>query len=183
MNSFANLSALDDSELVNEWLSGNERAATEIVGRHADPLARFAASLGEREQIEEVVQDTFVKAFGAIGTFRGDSSLRTWLFTIERRLILDRRRAEAREPEMEMVRTGTYSPPGDPLEEMLANEMSERVRLSMTTLSPTQRDVFRLRAEQGMSYKEIADVLETTEGSARVHYHNAVRMVKEFLND
>ncbi len=183
MNSISKLSSLDDSELVNEWLSGNERAATEIVGRHADPLARFAASLGEREQIEEVVQDTFVRAFGAIESFRRESSLRTWLFTIERRLILDRRRAEAREPEMEMVRSGTYSTPGDALDEMLANEMSERVRLSMETLSPTQRDVFRLRAEQGMSYKEIAEVLETTEGSARVHYHNAVRAVKEFLNE
>jgi RNA polymerase sigma-70 factor (ECF subfamily) len=46
-----------------------------------------------------------------------------------------------------------------------------------------QRDVFRLRAEQGMSYKEIAELLETTEGSARVHYHNAVRIVKELIND
>ncbi len=183
MNSFANLTALDDSELVNEWLSGNERAATEIVGRHADPLARFAASLGVREEIEEVVQDTFVRAFGAIESFRGESSLRTWLFTIERRLVLDLRRAAAREPEMEMAGPGINATSGDPLDEMLANEMSERVRLSMERLSPMQRDVFRLRAEQGMSYREIADVLETTEGSARVHYHNAVRVVKEFLND
>lgn len=183
MNSFSSLSTLDDSELVAEWLSGNERAATEIVGRHADALARFAASLGEREEIEEVVQDAFVKAFGAIDSFRGESSLRTWLFTIERRLILDRRRAAAREPEMEMVHSGSRAAQGDPLDEMLANEMSERVRLSMSRLSPTQRDVFRLRAEQGMSYREIADVLDTTEGSARVHYHNAVRIVKEFLND
>lgn len=84
---------------------------------------------------------------------------------------------------MEMVSAGTHSTAGDPLDEMLANEMSERVRLSLERLSPTQRDVFRLRAEQGMSYREIAAVLETTEGSARVHYHNAVRVVKDFLND
>lgn len=183
MNSFSQLSALDDSELVEEWLGGNERAATEIVGRHADPLARFAASLGERDEIEEIVQDTFVKAFGALDSFRGESSLRTWLFTIERRLIVDRRRSRAREPETEMIRSGTHSASSDPLEELLAGEMSERVRVVIGRLSPTQRDVFRLRAEQGMSYKEIAEVLETSEGSARVHYHNAVRVVKEFLND
>jgi RNA polymerase sigma-70 factor (ECF subfamily) len=183
MNSSSNLAGLDDSELVNEWLSGNERAATEIVGRHADPLARFAASLGEREEIEEVVQDTFVRAFGALESFRGESSLRTWLFTIERRLILDRRRAGARQPEMEMVNSGLHEASGSPLDEMLANEASERIRVAMEKLSPMQRDVFRLRAEQRMSYKEIADLLETTEGSARVHYHNAVRVVKEFIND
>jgi RNA polymerase sigma-70 factor, ECF subfamily len=182
MNSSSNLAALDDSELVNEWLSGNERAATEIVGRHADPLARFAASLGEREEIEEVVQDTFVKAFGAIGSFRGESSLRTWLFTIERRLIVDRRRAEARQPVTELVGSDLYDGSGSPLDEMLANEASERIRIAMNKLSPTQKDVFRLRAEHGMSYKEIAEVLETSEGSARVHYHNAIRVVKEFIN-
>lgn len=183
MNSISNLSGLDDSELVNEWLDGNERAATEIVGRHADPLARFAGSLGEMDEIEEIVQDTFVRAFGAIESFRGESSLRTWLFTIERRLILDRRRSAKRGPVTEMIDPDLRDSSGGPLDEMLAGEISERVRIAMNKLSPTQRDVFRLRAEQGMSYKSIADVLETTEGSARVHYHHAIRVVKEFLND
>ena len=183
MSSSSNLSGLDDSELVNEWLSGNERAATEIVGRHADPLARFAASLGERDEIEEIVQDTFVKAFGAIDSFRGDSSLRTWLFTIERRLIVDRRRSQARQPVSELVGSDLHDGSGSPLDTMLANEASERIRVAMEKLSPMQKDVFRLRAEQGLSYRQIAEVLETSEGAARVHYHNAVRVVKEFIDE
>jgi RNA polymerase sigma-70 factor (ECF subfamily) len=182
-SSTPNLSELEDDELVEQWLAGNERAATEIVGRHADSLARFAASLGLRDEIEEVVQDTFVRAFGALSHFRGESSLRTWLFTIERRLVVDRRRAGAREPATELVGADLQDRSGDPLAELLADEMSERVRKSFELLSPLQRDVFRLRAEQGMSYREIAEVLETTEGAARVHYHNAVKAVKEFLND
>src|SRR5215210_3071098 len=85
-----------DATLLARWRSGDERAATEIVERHAPALARFAASIGARIDIEELVQDTFVRAFGSLEGFRGESSFRTWLFTIERRLLLDRRRAEKR---------------------------------------------------------------------------------------
>src|SRR5919107_6148567 len=85
-----------DLALVRRWLGGDERAATAIVSRHADALARFAASSGERDGIDELVQDTFVRAFNSLDSFRAESSLRTWLFTIERRLILDRRRATRR---------------------------------------------------------------------------------------
>src|SRR5881396_3166268 len=72
-----------DLELINRWKAGDTRAATRLVGRHSQALARFAASAGEREGIEELVQDTFVRAFASLDSFRGESSLRTWLFTIE----------------------------------------------------------------------------------------------------
>src|SRR6266566_2192278 len=85
-----------DKELIARWKSGDERAATELVERHAPALARFAISSGERNDVDELVQDTFVRAFGSLDGFRGDSSFRTWLFTIERRLLLDRRRSERR---------------------------------------------------------------------------------------
>src|SRR5881394_2811640 len=85
-----------DLELIARWKSGDERAATELVERHSSALARFAVASGERNDVEELVQDTFVRAFASIDGFRGESSFRTWLFTIERRLLLDRRRAEKR---------------------------------------------------------------------------------------
>src|SRR6476660_6884389 len=85
-----------DLELIARWKAGDERAATELVERHASALARFAVSSGERSDVDELVQDTFVRAFNSIDGFRGDSSFRTWLFTIQRRLLLDRRRAEKR---------------------------------------------------------------------------------------
>jgi RNA polymerase sigma-70 factor, ECF subfamily len=53
----------------------------------------------------------------------------------------------------------------------------------LEALSPTQREVFTLRVQQGMSYKEIAEVVGSTEGATRVHYHNAIQRVKEFLKD
>src|SRR3712207_5870181 len=90
--------APSDLELIARWRGGDERAAAELVARHAGALARFAASSGAGADTEELVQDTFVRAFASLDSFRGDSSLRTWLFTIERRLLLDRRRSERRRP-------------------------------------------------------------------------------------
>src|SRR5665213_1964576 len=85
-----------DLALIERWKGGDQRAAAAIVQRHAQALARFAASSGEREELDELVQDTFVRAFNSIESFRADSSLRTWLFTILRRLMLDRKRAAKR---------------------------------------------------------------------------------------
>src|SRR3954468_18715356 len=85
-----------DLELIARWKAGDERAATELVERHSPALARFAVTSGERNDIDELVQGTFVRAFNSLDGFRGDSSFRTWLFTIQRRLLLDRRRAGKR---------------------------------------------------------------------------------------
>ena len=171
-----------DATLLSRWRSGDERAATEIVERHAEALARFASSLGVRDEIEELVQDTFVRAFGSIEGFRGESSLRTWLFTILRRLVLDRRRARARRPVAVPVEEADAVTEFDALDGMVATEMEQQVRDAVGGLTPTQREVFTLRVAEGLSYKEIAEVAGTTEGAARVHYHNAMRAVKEFLD-
>lgn len=172
-----------DLELIGRWKAGDGRAATRLVARHADALSRFAASSGERGDVEEIVQDTFVKAFGAIDSFRGESSLRTWLFTIARRLILDRRRSEKRRRETAEVKEGDAVSEYGALDSIIAAEAAERVRVALDKLSPTQREVFLLRAQQGMAYKEIAEVVDSTEGSARVHYHNAVETIKRYLKD
>ncbi|MEO7368435.1 MAG: RNA polymerase sigma factor [Gemmatimonadaceae bacterium] len=172
-----------DRELIARWRAGDSRAASSLVGRHADALARFAVSSGEREEIEELVQDTFVRAFGSLDAFRGESSLRTWLFTIERRLMLDRRRSERRQRAMVSIEPSDASTEYDALDGLLAEDAENRVITAVKSLSPTQHEVFLLRVEQGLSYKEIAEIVGTTEGAARVHYHNAMRAVKEFLND
>jgi RNA polymerase sigma-70 factor, ECF subfamily len=165
-----------DAELLARWKRGDQRAATMLVERHAGALARFAASCGAREEIDELVQDTFVRAFGSLDGFRGESSFRTWLFTIERRLFLDRRRAEKRRPVRQEIAEDDVATEYDAL------ESAARVRGAIARLTPTQREVFVLRTTEGLSYKEIAEMVGSTEGAARVHYHNAMRTIKELLD-
>jgi RNA polymerase sigma-70 factor, ECF subfamily len=172
-----------DLELIARWKRGDERAATELVERHASALARFAVSSGERNDVEELVQDTFVRAFNSLDGFRGESSFRTWLFTIQRRLVLDRRRAEKRRRDRDELQETDASTEYDALDSVVADETQRRLRDAVRRLSPTQREVFTLRITDGLSYKEIAEAVGTTEGAARVHYHNAMRAVKEFLDE
>ena len=172
-----------DRTLIERWRSGDERAATAIVQRHAQALARFAVRLGVSEDVDEVVQDTFVRAFSALEGFRSESSLRTWLFTIERRLVIDRRRSTARRGREVEVEDEDSATEYDALDVLVADEASQRMMLAIKSLTRMQRDVFTLRVQEGRSYKEIAEILGSTEGSTRVHYHNAMRAVKEFLDD
>jgi len=172
-----------DLELIARWKGGDERAATALVERHASALARFAISSGERSDVEELVQDTFVRAFSSLDGFRGDSSFRTWLFTIEKRLMLDRRRSERRRRDRVEIKEDDARTEFDALDSLVADESEKRLHEAIKHLSPTQREVFALRVAEGLSYKEIADAVGTTEGAARVHYHNAMRAVKEFLNE
>ena len=172
-----------DSSLIQRWKEGDERAATALVERHAAALARYVGSLGERDAADEVVQDTFVRAFASLEHFRGDSSLRTWLFTIARRLVVDRRRAFRRRREVGTLEDVDAATEYTALDGLIASEAQRKVWGAVGKLSPTQREVFLLRVNEGLLYKEIADVAGTTEGAARVHYHNALRTVKENLNE
>lgn len=180
--------ALDEPEdraLVARWQAGDERAATRLVERHAPSVARFVASLGERDGGAELVQDTFVRAFGSLDTWRGEASFRSWLFTIARRLVLDRRRSASRSRLVASLdEEGATEVAGgdDVLGGVIAAESAVRLREAVATLTPTQREVFLLRVVEGMSYREIAGVAATTEGAARVHYHNALRTVRDYLD-
>ena len=172
-----------DLDLIARWKGGDQRAATSLVERHAVAVARFAASVGARGDVQDVVQDTFVRAFASIDSFRGESSLRTWLFTIARRLLLDLRRSERRRGEQVEVKDDDAVTEYDALDSMVADESRMRMHEAVRQLSKTQREVFLLRVNEGLSYREIADVAGTTEGAARVHYHNAMRVIKEYLHD
>ncbi len=175
--------ALVDGELIAQWMAGDERAATAIVERHAGALTRFAVRLGVDEDVDELVQDTFIRAFSALESFRSDSSLRTWLFTIERRLVIDRRRAVARRGREVEVDDKHAATAYDALDALVADEAAQRMASAIGRLTRMQREVFTLRVQEGRSYKEIAEILDSSEGAARVHYHNAMRAVKEFLDD
>lgn len=174
--------AQQDVALIAQWLAGDQRAASVLVERHANALARYAAAQGVREGVDEIVQDAFVRAFHSLQTFRADSSFRTWLFTILKRLILDRRRTEQRQRLQVELDDGHAVQEYDALDSMVAKETQARVRTAVEKLSPLQREVFTLRVSDGLPYTEIAKLVGSTEGACRVHYSNAMRAVREFLN-
>jgi RNA polymerase sigma-70 factor (ECF subfamily) len=98
-------------------------------------------------------------------------------------LLLDRRRAQRRNRRQVAIDERDAVTQYGALDAVVADETEARVRKTVEGLSPMQKEVFTLRVAGGLSYKEIADIVGSTEGAARVHYHNALRAVKELLSD
>ena len=174
----------DDSALIAAWRAGDESAAAELVRRHARPLARFLASAGARaDDLDDLVQDTFIRAFRAVDRFRGECRFRTWLLAIGANVLRDEGRRASRGgarvvPLDEEIRARE----GDPYERAVAAEAEDRLAAGLDDLTDMQREVFLLRAQDGLSYEEIAAALETSTGAARVHYHHAVKRLKELVS-
>src|SRR6266508_2564271 len=173
--------AASDAALILAWQRGDEQAAAELVGRHARPLARFLAGAGAPEaDVDDLVQETFIRVFRSVDRFRGQCQFRTWLLTIGGNVLKDFGRRAARRkvvPLDDGVRDGA----GDPHAHAEASEAEELLAAGLKRLPRLQREVFLLRAQQGLEYEEIAAALATTPGAARVHYHHAVRRLKEIV--
>ena len=170
-----------DAALIAAWQAGDERAATELVRRHGRALARFLAGGGAREaDVDDLVQETFIRAFRALGRFRGQCQFRTWLMTIGGNVLKDAHR-RSRRARVVPLGDDLRDTDGDPHEQAVADETEQRLAAGLERLTRLQRDVFLLRAQQGLEYEEIAAALGTTPGAARVHYHHAVRRLKECL--
>ena len=170
-----------DAELVRAYRGGDERGATELVNRHLPAVSRFLNSAGaDAGELEDLVQETFVRAFRALDGWRGDAAFRTWLMTIASNLLKDQfRRWRGRT--VVTLEEGDLIVLDDPSATLDATETERRLAQGLTALPRLQREVFLLRAQQGMDYAEIAHALGTTLGAARVHYHNAVKRLKELV--
>lgn len=175
--------APDDADLVDRWRAGDEAAAAELMARHARPVARYLAAAGGGDDVEDLVQEAFFRAFRHIARFRGGASFRTWVITIARNALTDLRRRRRQRPAVPLGDHDLPDPAADPHREAVARDTIARLESAVRRLPPMQRDVFLLRAQQGMDYPEIARVLETSPGAARVHYHHAVRRLRGVLDD
>jgi RNA polymerase sigma-70 factor (ECF subfamily) len=170
-----------DAALIAAWQGGDEQAAAELVRRHARPLARFLAGAGAPDaEVDDLVQETFIRAFRRVHQFRGQCQFRTWLLTIGGNALKDlgRRVKRAR---LVPLDEGLRSAGGDPYEMVVAGETERRLADGLARLPRMQREVFLLRAQQGLEYDDIAAALGTSSGAARVHYHHAVKRLKELL--
>lgn len=174
-----------DATLIAAWQTGDERAAAELVRRHARALARFLAGAGAGAgggdvDLDDLVQETFIRAFRSVSTFRGQCRFRTWLLTIGSNVLKDAAR-RARRARIVPLGDDVKATDGDPHDRAVAGEAERRLAEGLRRLPRMQREVFLLRAQQGLEYDEIAAALGTSPGAARVHYHHAVRRLKEQL--
>ncbi len=170
-----------DAALIAAWQGGDEQAAAELLRRHARALAGFLAGGGAPDgDLDDLVQETFIRAFRALGKFRGQCRFRTWLLTIGGNVLKDAHR-RAKRARVVALGEELRDTAGDPYERAVAGEAEGRLQEGLRRLPRMQREVFLLRAQQGLDYEEIAAALGTTPGAARVHYHYAVKRLQEYV--
>jgi RNA polymerase sigma-70 factor, ECF subfamily len=138
--------------------------------------------LGDRDLAQDATQDTFVNALGALGRFRGEASFRTWLLRIAVNAARSAGRRSGRRREVNIVLAEHEPAAGaDPARSAENAIEVGRVEAMLARLPTKQRLAVSLRAQDGLSYAEIAEVLSCSEGAARVNYHLGVKRLRELL--
>ena len=174
---------MSDAELVRNARGGDAAAQSELVRRHADAAYRVALSLTrDSDTAEDVVQDAFVKAFGALDGFRGDASFRTWVVAItanEARGVFRRMQRRKDTSLDDAVRVASVHP--DPAETAVTASEAARARARLEELPEKQRLSVTLRIDEGMSFREIGSVVGSSEGAARVNYFHGIRRLRELM--
>lgn len=153
--------------LLDASRGGDPAAFAALLRESAPTLERLAVRLvGDRHDAEDIAQDTALRAWRKLPGFKGESRFRTWVCRILVRRALDflRRRRPTEE-----VREQLPAAVRDPHAEAAAQELDDAIRRAIEDLPPVQRATLLLRADQGLSYEEIAYVLGTTRNAVRMN--------------
>lgn len=179
-----------DDELVDLARKGNRRAFEELVERHKQKAYHIAFDFTrDREEAKDLSQDAFLKAFMNLQHFDGRSTFYTWFYRILVNICLDYKRSRQRRSTEEFdesveSRVDSSHQQGQPVapeQQVIAVQMSHKVSLALAALPARQRTAFILRNHQGLSIKEIAAMMDTAEGTVKVHLHRAVMSLRQTL--
>jgi RNA polymerase sigma-70 factor (ECF subfamily) len=180
-----------DRELVARWKSGDMGSFEELVRRHEKRVFRLLLRmLGNREEAEDVAQETFLSLYRHGKRFRGESRFSTFVYRVAANAALNRRRSLGRnrarmEKLVERQAAGDDLPtsPRDAASTAEAGEVGVEVRRALETLSPNLRLPLVLYDIEGLAYGEIARVLGVAEGTVKSRIHRARQALRDELRD
>lgn len=179
------MTAPSDERLVARCRIGDLDAFAQVYHLYEKRVFRFAYHLlGHRDDADDIKQETFLKAYQAIGRFRGDSSLQTWLLKICGNLCRDRiksweRRKVNYDSGMHSEIQYDDSPGADPHAVVERTMMSELVMCALRGLPSSQREVIVLHDLEELTYSEIGTILGCSTVSAKLRVFRARRMLRD----
>ncbi len=169
----------DEDKLVDRLRAGDRKAFGDVVARHRAQIFRLVRGyLDHDAEAEDVTQQAFLQALRAIGSFRGDSSFGTWLhrIAVNAALTFKRDAKKARSVSIEEIELITNALGTG---KMAAREVKRKLGAALEALPPKQRAVVELRLVHDMPFRAIADIVGSTEETARANYHQAVKRLRE----
>jgi len=177
-------------ELLNLLERGDDSAIEELLRRYQSRIYQFGMKMcGEPEDAKDVLQDTLLTMARSLRSFRRDSSLSTWLYTIARSFCIKKRRkskfAPAREMSLNAVGSEYFEPAGDPSQQpdqvVSAKELQEHLSQAIQSLEPAHREVLVLRDVEELTASETARVLGISVEAVKSRLHRARLAVREQL--
>jgi RNA polymerase sigma-70 factor (ECF subfamily) len=177
-----------DAELLRQAQAGNSDAFDILAGRHEAQLFRMAFFLtGHASDADDVVQETLMGAFGGLRQFQGRSSVKTWLMRILSRQAARHHRSKRVRLAAQPVQLSSASKAllgGASGPDLQRNaEIQMDVAAVLQSIDPEQREVIVLRELNGLSYQQIAEVLEIPEGTVDSRLYRARQELKVLLKD
>jgi RNA polymerase sigma-70 factor (ECF subfamily) len=187
---------LTESKLIERLVARDERAFNELVRAYERRvLALVMRMLGNRAEAEDLAQEVFVQVFKAIGTFRGDSKLSTWIYRIAINLCKNRTkylRVRHADEQDELEAVAERVPMGEarranvaqierPDEAMAGKQVEKIVQQAILQIEESFRECLVLRDVEELSYEEIGEITGLPAGTVKSRIHRARAMLKELV--
>lgn len=181
-----------DQQLVERVQRGDKFAFNLLVSKYQRKLGRLISRfVRDPAEAEDVTQDAFIKAYRALAGFRGDSAFYTWLYriginTAKNHLLANKRRAPTSTP-FDAEEAESYEDIGllhevsTPENELMSKQVVDAVQLALRQLPEDLRSALTLREIEGLSYEEIASVMNCPIGTVRSRIFRAREAVAESL--
>ena len=183
------LELIDEQELVTRFQNGDTDAFNTLVLKYQTRIAKLIyRHINDTETTKDLCQEVFLKAYKALPKFKRESAVYSWLYRIAINCCIDFSRQQSRrktvaleeltENPEEMVLISKQPAPSHPIE---MEELGNIIRKAVHQLSPKQQHVFKLRHDQKLQIKEIAVLINRSEGTVKTHLHHAHRRLRELL--
>jgi RNA polymerase sigma-70 factor (ECF subfamily) len=185
-----------DETLVEIFNRGTRDAFVELVERYQGRIVNFIyRTLGDIERSEELAQESFLRAFRKAESFDARYRFSTWLYTIARNLASNELRDRSRRPPAYTIEDENWASSGqaagggdaggdsDPERVLLNKEMKQSLEKALSRLSAEHRMALILKEYDGLTYGEIADILETSAGTVKSWVYRAKREIYKILKE
>ena len=195
-NSARKYTHLPDETLVEIFNKGTKDAFVELVNRYQGRIVNFIyRAVGDFNRSEDLAQESFIRAFRKADTFNSKYRFSTWLYTIARNLASNELRDRSRRPGRYTIndedwaaansvsRAGRSRSPEDPENAVLDKELKQALEEALDRLTPEHRMALVLKEYDGLTYTEIADILETSAGTVKSWVYRAKREIYRILKE